>query len=113
MHTDYVNGGLELAARTGGTYVLSVDDSVLFERDGVADGDELSAGRLRVTVVATPGHTDGDLSYVVDEGEGTSLVFSGGSLLYGSIGRTDLVDPQRTDELTRRSATWRDTWRSC
>ena len=113
MHTDYVNGGLELAARTGGTYVLSVDDSVLFERDGMADSDELRAGRLRVTVVATPGHTDGHLSYVVDEGEGTPVVFTGGSLLYGSIGRTDLVDPQRTDGLTRRSTTWRDPWRSC
>lgn len=28
-------------------------------------------------------------------------VFTGGSLLYGSVGRTDLVDPTRTDELTR------------
>jgi rhodanese-related sulfurtransferase len=67
----------------------------------VADGDGLHAGRLRVTVVATPGHTDGHLSYVVDDGEGTSVVFTGGSLLYGSVGRTDLVDPQRTYELTR------------
>ena len=79
----------------------------MFERDGVAHGDELRAGRLRVTVVATPGNTDELLSYVVDEGERTPVVFSGGSLFYGSIGRTDLVDPQRTDELTRRSATWR------
>jgi hydroxyacylglutathione hydrolase len=28
-------------------------------------------------------------------------VFTGGSLLYGSVGRTDLIDPARTDELTR------------
>jgi rhodanese-related sulfurtransferase len=28
-------------------------------------------------------------------------VFTGGSLLYGSVGRTDLVDPARTEELTR------------
>jgi rhodanese-related sulfurtransferase len=28
-------------------------------------------------------------------------VFTGGSLVYGSVGRTDLVDPARTDELTR------------
>jgi rhodanese-related sulfurtransferase len=72
-----------------------------FECRGVSDGDGLHAGRLRVTAVATPGHTDGHLSYVVDDGEGTSVVFTGGSLLYGSVGRTDLVDPQRTDELTR------------
>ena len=101
VHNDYVSGGLELAARTGATYVLSADDTVAFERHGVADGDELHVGRLRVTVVATPGHTDGHISYVVDDGEGTSVAFTGGSLLYGSVGRTDLVDPQRTDELTR------------
>ncbi len=39
-------------------------------------------------------------SYVVGDGE-TSAVFTGGSLLYGSVGRTDLVDPERTVELTR------------
>ncbi len=28
-------------------------------------------------------------------------MFTGGSLLFGSVGRTDLVDPDRTEELTR------------
>ena len=101
VHNDYVSGGLELAVRTSATYVLSVIDTVAFEHHVVFDGDELHAGRLRVTVVATPGHTDGHVSYVVDDGEGSSVVFTGGSLLFGSVGRTDLVDPQRTDELTR------------
>lgn len=48
-----------------------------------------------------PGHTDHHLSYLVDDGDGPPAVFTGGSLLYGSVGRTDLVDPARTEEMTR------------
>ncbi len=101
IHNDYVSGGLELARRTGATYVVAAKDQVAFDRRSVGDGDELKAGRLHVSVVATPGHTDGHLAYVVEDGEGPPVVFTGGSLLYGSVGRTDLVDPARTDELTR------------
>jgi hydroxyacylglutathione hydrolase len=54
---------------------------------------------MSVRVVATPGHTDHHLSYVISDGAGAPVVFSGGSLLYGSVGRTDLVDPARTEEL--------------
>ncbi len=101
IHNDYVSGGLELARRTGASYVVAAADHVGFDRLSVRDGDELAAGRLQVSVIATPGHTDGHLAYVVSDGEGPPAVFTGGSLLYGSVGRTDLVDAARTDELTR------------
>lgn len=99
IHNDYVTGGLALARRTGATYVVAADDDVAFDRHAVRDGDELVAGRLRLRVVASPGHTDTHLSYLVDDGDGPAAVFTGGSLLYGSVGRTDLVDPDRTEEL--------------
>ncbi len=102
IHNDYVTGGFELATRRGCRYVVSADDDVTFERQAVRDGDELTVGAMTVKVMATPGHTDTHLSYVVSDGvEGVPAVFTGGSLLYGSVGRTDLVDPARTDELTR------------
>ena len=101
IHNDYLTGGYELSRRTGATYVVAAADEVAFERHGVSDGDELTAGTMRVRVLATPGHTDTHLSYVVEDGAGEPVVFTGGSLLYGSVGRTDLVDPARTDELTR------------
>jgi hydroxyacylglutathione hydrolase len=100
-HNDYVSGGLELARRSGATYLVAAADRVHFDRRHVSDGDEVQAGRLNVKVVATPGHTDGHVAYVVSGSEGPPAVFTGGSLLYGSVGRTDLVDPSRTDELTR------------
>jgi hydroxyacylglutathione hydrolase len=101
MHNDYVSGGLELVRRSGATYVVAKADEVAFDHRSVSDGDELAAGRLRVTVVETPGHTANHLAYVVGDGSGPPVVFTGGSLLFGSVGRTDLADPARTDELTR------------
>ena len=101
IHNDYVSGGLELAVRTGAAYVVAGTEEVAFDRRAVSDGDELAAGRMTVNVVATPGHTDGHLSYIVSDQEGSPVVFSGGSLLFGSVGRTDLVDPDRVHELTR------------
>ncbi len=101
LHNDYVTGGYELARRTGVPYVMSADDDVEFDRHAVRDGDELSVGTLTVRAVATPGHTLAHLSYVISDSDGPPAVFTGGSLLYGSVGRTDLIDSGRTEQLTR------------
>jgi len=101
LHNDYVTGGYELAKRTGATYVLSSSDEVDFDRHGVRDGDDLDAGELHLRVVATPGHTYTHLSYVIEDGTSSPTLFSGGSLLYGSVGRTDLLGTDRAEELAR------------
>jgi len=102
LHNDYVTGGFALARRTGATYVVAGRDEVAFERRAVRDGDELAAGSMTVRVLDTPGHTDTHLAYVITGGDGPPAVFTGGSLLYGSVGRTDLLGADRTDELTRK-----------
>ena len=101
VHNDYVTGGYELARRVGATYVLNADDELFFDAHGVRDGDHLQVGSLDVRVVHTPGHTPTHLSYVVSDGTTTSA-FTGGSLLYGSVGRTDLISRAMAEELTRR-----------
>jgi hydroxyacylglutathione hydrolase len=101
LHNDYVTGGLALAERTGASYVVAAADEVSFDRVPVSDGDQLTAGRLSVTAIDTPGHTPNHISYVVAEGHGPVAVFTGGSMLFGAVGRTDLVSEERTDELTR------------
>ncbi len=107
LHNDYVTGGHALARRTGATYVVSGRDDVSFERLSAHGGDELSVGSMTVRVLDTPGHTDTHLTYVVSDRSGEPpAVFSGGSLLYGSVGRTDLLGDDRTDDLTR------EQWRS-
>ncbi|MFD1214175.1 rhodanese-like domain-containing protein [Arthrobacter sp. GCM10027362] len=100
IHNDYLSGGLQLARAHGAQYLVNAADEVSFERTPVRDGDVVAVGRLRVKVVATPGHTHTHLAYIVDDG-GEQAVFSGGSLLYGSVGRTDLVRPEDTEGLTR------------
>ncbi|WP_248762053.1 rhodanese-like domain-containing protein [Pseudarthrobacter sp. SSS035] len=100
LHNDYLTGGLILARAHGAEYFVSANDDVGFEHTPMADGGTVQVGRLTVKAVATPGHTHHHLSYVVSDGE-QQAVFSGGSLLYGSVGRTDLVSDEDTEDLTR------------
>ena len=101
VHNDYVSGGLELARTTGAAYVLPAgnDGRVRPHRRHRRRGDR---GRpMRVRVLHTPGHTHHHVSYVLADASGAVLgVFTGGSMLYGATGRTDLVSPHDTVELT-------------
>jgi glyoxylase-like metal-dependent hydrolase (beta-lactamase superfamily II) len=99
-HNDYVTGGYELSRVTGATYVMAAAEETFFEFHGVADGDELQVGTFTVRAMHTPGHTPTHLSYVASDGE-HHTVFTGGSLLYGSVGRTDLISRAMREELTR------------
>ncbi|WP_104522469.1 MBL fold metallo-hydrolase [Blastococcus atacamensis] len=101
LHNDYLTGGLELAATVGADYAVPAGDTVAYERVPAADGDLLEAGPMRLRVLHTPGHTHHHVSYVLADADGdVRAVFTGGSMLYGSTGRTDLVGPEHTDELT-------------
>lgn len=100
IHNDYVTGGLALARHTGAQYLVNADDDVSFERVPVRDGDVVEVSpTLRVRALHTPGHTFTHLSYVL-EGE-EPAVFSGGSLLFGSTGRPDLLGSDHTHALAR------------
>lgn len=100
VHNDYVSGGLELARLTGAEYGLAAADEVPFDRRPLSDGDvvELSP-HMQVRAVATPGHTYHHLSFVLEGQQGPVGVFTGGSLLFGTTGRTDLVGAQHSEEL--------------
>ncbi|MFN3216233.1 MAG: MBL fold metallo-hydrolase [Acidimicrobiales bacterium] len=101
VHNDYVSGGLALARRCGASLVHAAGEGLSFDHMAVAAGDVLTVGSLRVEVVATPGHTPHHLTYVVRDGSAPPAVFTGGSLLHGSVGRTDLIGDEATDRLTR------------
>ncbi len=101
IHNDYVSGGLELSRATGATYLVAAAEEVRFERFPVSEGDEIQVGTFTVGVLHTPGHTPHHVSYLVYERGHPVALFSGGSLLYGTVGRTDLVSPTATEELTR------------
>jgi hydroxyacylglutathione hydrolase len=101
LHNDYVTGGLALARRTGAAYVVPAGDQVAFDRQPAGDGDRFEVGRMVVTAIHTPGHTPHHLSFTVaDAGADPVAVFTGGSMLFGAVGRTDLIGPDKTEELT-------------
>ncbi|MEP6296905.1 MAG: MBL fold metallo-hydrolase, partial [Ilumatobacter sp.] len=100
VHNDYVSGGLTLARVTGATYLHAAAEPLRFDYHAVSDGDAVTVGSMRVEVRHTPGHTPHHLSYVVTADGAAPAAFTGGSLLYGTVGRTDLIGPESTDELT-------------
>ncbi|WP_262106963.1 rhodanese-like domain-containing protein [Arthrobacter sp. Marseille-P9274] len=99
IHNDYVTGGLQLARDHDAVYLVNAADDVPYSRQPISDGETVQVGRLVLKAVATPGHTHHHLSYLINDG-GRQAVFSGGSLLYGSVGRTDLVSEEDTVPLT-------------
>jgi glyoxylase-like metal-dependent hydrolase (beta-lactamase superfamily II)/rhodanese-related sulfurtransferase len=102
VHNDYVTGGHALASLLDAAYCLNADDDVRFERVGLVDGDELTSGLMRVRALHTPGHTPTHLSYVLLDEHGDAVgVFTGGSMLFGTVGRTDLIGAHMTVELAR------------
>lgn len=102
IHNDYITGGLELARVTGAAYLVPAGARVSFPRTPVTDGDmvDVDAG-LTLTAVATPGHTPHHTSYVLSETGRPVAAFTGGSLLIGTVGRPDLVEPRLTEQLAR------------
>jgi hydroxyacylglutathione hydrolase len=106
LHNDYVSGGLELAHVTGASYVMPALASVSFPAVSAHDGDSFKAGAASWRAVHTPGHTPHHMSYVVSVDEIDRAVFTGGSMLFGSVGRPDLLGPDHTVGLAH------DQWHS-
>ncbi|PXY25936.1 MBL fold metallo-hydrolase [Prauserella endophytica] len=106
IHNDYVTGGFALARLTGAAYHVNADDPVTFEREPISDGDVVEVGpALRVRALATPGHTFTHLAYALTSPGEVPAVFTGGSLLFGSTGRPDLLGPAHTGELVHAQYT--------
>ncbi|MFE4690606.1 rhodanese-like domain-containing protein [Streptomyces sp. NPDC056749] len=102
IHNDYVTGGPELARLTGAVHLVPAGAHVSFARTPVADGDTVDVDTgLTLDAVATPGHTPHHTAYVLAEAGRPVAAFTGGSLLIGTVGRPDLVEPRLTEQLAR------------
>ncbi|MEJ8641627.1 MBL fold metallo-hydrolase [Streptomyces sp. MS1.HAVA.3] len=101
VHNDYVSGALEVRAATGATVAAPARAPYAFDHLAMAEDDEISFGDVTVRAMETPGHTAEHTAYLVFDGaqQAPSAVFTGGSLLVGNAGRTDLSGSHRTEEL--------------
>jgi glyoxylase-like metal-dependent hydrolase (beta-lactamase superfamily II)/rhodanese-related sulfurtransferase len=101
FHNDYVSGGLELARQTKGQYVVPDGMAISFPAYQANDKDELDSDVGLIRVLHTPGHTPNHLSYSINVAGEDLALFTGGSLLFGSVGRPDLLGPELTEPLAR------------
>ena len=105
VHNDYLSGALETRAATGADIVAPARGDYVFPHRRADEGTAVEIGALRLIAMATPGHTPEHLAWAVRAAGATEDappegVFTGGSLLVGTAGRTDLLGEGRTDELT-------------
>jgi hydroxyacylglutathione hydrolase len=94
LHNDYVSGGHELATLTGAAHVIGAGAALRHDHHGVRDREVVDVGALRVTALDTPGHTPEHVTYAVADttrADEPILLLTGGSLLVGAVGRTDLL----------------------
>ncbi|MET7338775.1 MBL fold metallo-hydrolase [Nonomuraea sp. NPDC005650] len=101
LHADFLSGAVQLGHETGAIVLASAAGQRTFPHRGLADGDEVDLGGLRLRGLATPGHTDEHLSFLLLDGGRELGVFTGGSLIVNSAARTDLLGADRSQELAR------------
>ncbi|MGH9112078.1 MAG: MBL fold metallo-hydrolase [Acidimicrobiales bacterium] len=100
-HADYISGSPELGAG-GATFLASRGAGLEVPHRSIGAGEsvELAAG-VELRAIATPGHTPDHLAYLLSADGVAEALFSGGSLMVGALGRTDLLGDDRRDELAR------------
>ncbi len=101
-HADYVSGSPQLAAG-GAVFLASKGAHLEVAHSPVTAGDEIELRPgLVLRAIATPGHTPDHLAYLLVQHGRPAALFSGGSLMVGTVGRTDLLGPELRDDLARR-----------
>jgi len=103
---DYVTGSLELQnlvpdARIG----HSSQTNFQYGDDRIRDEESFQVGNMLITCLNTPGHTDDSICYVfADKSVGTDpiVAFTGDTLFVNEVGRTDLVDIKKHEEMSRK-----------
>ncbi|MFJ7591299.1 rhodanese-like domain-containing protein [Streptomyces sp. NPDC097617] len=101
LHADFLSGAVQLAHDDGARVLASATGHRAFPHTPLGDGDETDLGGLTLRALATPGHTDEHLSFLLLDGHRELGVFTGGSMIVNSAARTDLLGAHRTEELAR------------
>lgn len=93
-HADYVTGSPGLVARREATFLAPAASRLETPHRPVTDGERVTlAPGVALTAIATPGHTPDHHAYVLEVAGVPVALFTGGSLMVGTVGRTDLCGP--------------------
>ena len=94
-HADYVTGSPGLGARTHATFVAPGASRLETPHRAVSDGERVAlSASVAIVAIATPGHTPDHHAYLLEEDGRPVGLFTGGSLMVGTVGRTDLCGPE-------------------
>ena len=94
LHADFVAGHLELRERAGAVIHLGARAEAEYPFIAMDDGDGVTLGDVRLTVLETPGHSPESISILVfapaENGGEPYAVLTGDTLFIGDVGRPDL-----------------------
>ncbi|MCE5186484.1 MAG: MBL fold metallo-hydrolase [Planctomycetaceae bacterium] len=107
IHEDFVSGVRQLAARVGNATIhvgRSEEDEYGYSANLLRQDDTIELGSVSLRVHYTPGHTPEHIALLASEKGRSSpyAVFTGGSLLINAVGRSDLLGPERFDEMLQK-----------
>ncbi|MFL6550019.1 MAG: MBL fold metallo-hydrolase [Povalibacter sp.] len=88
-HADHVTGAWLMRHALGSQIAAAASSGMDTLDRTLRDTDTIAFGRRSVSVLETPGHTNGCISLVLDD---QSMVFTGDCLLIRGCGRTDFQD---------------------
>jgi glyoxylase-like metal-dependent hydrolase (beta-lactamase superfamily II)/rhodanese-related sulfurtransferase len=86
VHADHVSGAWLLKQATGSRIAIAATSGAAGADTPLAHGDRIAFGRRYLEARATPGHTNGCMTFVLDD---RSMAFTGDALLIRGAGRTD------------------------
>ncbi len=100
FHADFVSGHLTLSQKTGAPIVYGPLANPSFDALIATDGQEFQLGKIKITVLHTPGHTMESTTYLLQDESGKDhAIFSGDTLFLGDVGRPDLA--QKAADMTQ------------
>lgn len=85
-HADHVTGAWLMRHALGSHIAASIHSGIATLDQPLREADTIRFGGRSLTVIETPGHTNGCISLLLDDG---SMVFTGDCLLIRGCGRTD------------------------
>jgi glyoxylase-like metal-dependent hydrolase (beta-lactamase superfamily II) len=97
-HADHISGGPALAKASGAPYHLHPYDGIHpfdmlpahLSYEFLKEGQRFQVGQLDIEVIHTPGHTLGQVNFLVNAPDGQAFLFTGDNIFIESFGRPDL-----------------------
>lgn len=85
IHADHITGTAKLRERTNCQGIVPLGAGAGCADRFMQDGEHLSMGAIEIKAIATPGHTDSHMAYLVND----THLLTGDALLIRGCGRTD------------------------